>query len=72
MTRLPPHPRDHVKILCPICSTERDDVPDDFPHRPFCSARCRQVDLANWLGERYRISRPLHANDLQDDDFELN
>jgi endogenous inhibitor of DNA gyrase (YacG/DUF329 family) len=23
--------------------------------RPFCSERCKLVDLGNWLGERYRI-----------------
>lgn len=22
---------------------------------PFCSPRCRQIDLGNWLGERYRV-----------------
>jgi hypothetical protein len=39
---------------CPICGkpTERAE------HRPFCSPRCRQVDLARWLGEAYRIPGP--------------
>jgi endogenous inhibitor of DNA gyrase (YacG/DUF329 family) len=22
---------------------------------PFCSARCRLIDLGNWLGERYAV-----------------
>ena len=26
--------------------------------RPFCSERCQRVDLANWLGEGYRIEGP--------------
>jgi len=25
------------------------------PHRPFCSERCRIVDLGNWAAERYRF-----------------
>jgi len=25
---------------------------------PFCSDRCRLVDLAKWLGEEYRITGP--------------
>jgi endogenous inhibitor of DNA gyrase (YacG/DUF329 family) len=25
---------------------------------PFCSDRCRLVDLAKWLGEEYRIPGP--------------
>ena len=35
---------------CPICGR-----PPQEGHRPFCSARCRQVDLGRWLGEAYRI-----------------
>ncbi len=35
---------------CPICKAAV--VPE---HRPFCSARCADVDLARWLGEDYRI-----------------
>jgi len=26
--------------------------------RPFCSERCKLIDLHNWLSERYRISAP--------------
>lgn len=25
------------------------------PSFPFCSPRCRQVDLGRWLGEEYRV-----------------
>jgi endogenous inhibitor of DNA gyrase (YacG/DUF329 family) len=25
---------------------------------PFCSDRCRLVDLAKWLGEEYRVAGP--------------
>jgi endogenous inhibitor of DNA gyrase (YacG/DUF329 family) len=31
-------------------------VTDASPARPFCSPRCRLVDLGNWLGGRYRIA----------------
>lgn len=56
-----------VRIRCPICNTELEDVPRDYPHAPFCSARCKRVDLANWLGERYRLSRPLGDDDEDDE-----
>jgi endogenous inhibitor of DNA gyrase (YacG/DUF329 family) len=36
--------------------------------RPFCSARCRQVDLGRWLAGDYAI--PSDAPDLPDDDGE--
>lgn len=35
---------------CPICNK-----PSTPEHRPFCSDRCRKVDLHRWLSESYRI-----------------
>lgn len=58
-----------MKIVCPTCKKELEDVPDDYPHRPFCSARCKSIDLGNWLDGVYRFSRPLVAEDLEDDEF---
>jgi uncharacterized protein len=60
-----------VRICCPICKTILENVPDDFKPLPFCSERCKLVDLGNWLGEKYRISSPLRPEDLDDDEFEL-
>ncbi len=37
-------------MSCPICSR-----PTDPAHRPFCSKRCADVDLARWLGGGYAI-----------------
>jgi hypothetical protein len=53
-----------MRIDCPICGRVLDDAPERFPTRPFCSVRCKQVDLANWFGERYALSRPLTAEEL--------
>jgi len=33
------------------------------PYRPFCSERCRLIDLDNWLSERYRISTLAEARE---------
>jgi uncharacterized protein len=35
---------------CPICGK-----PASEQHRPFCSARCAQIDLGRWLKGAYRI-----------------
>jgi endogenous inhibitor of DNA gyrase (YacG/DUF329 family) len=35
---------------CPVCAR-----PSLGEHRPFCSARCRDVDLGRWLKGRYYI-----------------
>ena len=37
-------------MKCPICGK-----PAATDHRPFCSARCKQVDLGRWFGERYAV-----------------
>ena len=43
-----------MKPRCPIC--ERELGPDaDAKLRPFCSSRCRLVDLDRWLSGDYRI-----------------
>ena len=36
--------------LCPICGK-----PADPRRRPFCSARCADIDLGRWLKGAYRI-----------------
>jgi endogenous inhibitor of DNA gyrase (YacG/DUF329 family) len=42
------------QIKCPICKKEM--IWDDNPFRPFCSERCRLIDLGKWASEEYRIS----------------
>ena len=49
--------------LCPTCTKP---VAEGADHFPFCSARCRWVDLGAWLDERYRVSRSLYPSDEQD------
>ena len=48
-----------MKVVCPICKTVLEEVEDDFPFRPFCSSRCKTIDLGNWLDEKYRIVEAL-------------
>jgi endogenous inhibitor of DNA gyrase (YacG/DUF329 family) len=57
-----------VRISCPTCKTVIENVPEDFPSRPFCSARCKLLDLGNWLNETYRISEPAETFDVEPDD----
>jgi endogenous inhibitor of DNA gyrase (YacG/DUF329 family) len=38
---------------CPIC--EKSFRPEDSPALPFCSERCRQIDLGRWLDQRYGL-----------------
>lgn len=43
-------------ILCPICQK-----PAEPETSPFCSSRCRKIDLVRWWDGRYAISEPLSA-----------
>ena len=48
-----PHPR---FMTCPIC---RKKITRENPEYPFCSERCRTIDLGNWASGKYVISSPL-------------
>ena len=36
---------------CPICKKELSDT----RYKPFCSKRCADIDLGNWLNEKYTV-----------------
>ena len=38
------------RVPCPTCQREVT-WSDDFPWRPFCSERCKMVDLGAWFAE---------------------
>ena len=46
---------------CPNCG--KPSVPE---FRPFCSARCKQVDLNRWFSESYRV--PARSVDEEEDE----
>jgi endogenous inhibitor of DNA gyrase (YacG/DUF329 family) len=41
-------------LECPICKKPVDETAKAFP---FCSERCRLIDLGNWLDGRSRLTR---------------
>jgi uncharacterized protein len=45
--------RSGQSVRCPTCG--RPTSWKDNPHRPFCSERCRLVDLEGWLTGRYIV-----------------
>ena len=51
-------------VACPHCG--RPVIwADGSPFRPFCSERCRLIDLGGWLDETYRIpDDPDHPMEL--------
>lgn len=60
-----------MKIKCPICQNEyeleRDSegkLPGTFP---FCSNRCKMMDLGAWLDSSYKIESDIKDADLEED-----
>ena len=54
-------PRKRVRSLrCPTC---RKLVLRDDPEFPFCSERCRLIDLGKWASGGYVVSTPINQGD---------
>jgi len=47
-------------VSCPICQRSVEFFAE--PLGPFCSDRCKLIDLGKWLGEEYRMSDPLRPD----------
>jgi uncharacterized protein len=45
-----------IALKCPICKQPVKSVDADFP---FCSQRCRLIDLGKWASGGYVVSSPL-------------
>ncbi|HEY2459141.1 MAG TPA: DNA gyrase inhibitor YacG [Candidatus Acidoferrum sp.] len=46
-----------MKHICPICKRPTDS--DRNAEFPFCSERCRLLDLGAWASEKYVVSDPI-------------
>ena len=46
--------------------------PKEWPDWPFCSARCKTIDLGRWLGGAYCIAEPMPDESESDSDESLN
>ncbi|MGQ3683897.1 MAG: DNA gyrase inhibitor YacG [Candidatus Loosdrechtia sp.] len=54
-----------ARIKCPNCRKELfyHNI-KDIPDFPFCTKRCKQIDLGAWLDEKYRIEEPISQEAL--------
>jgi len=51
-------------VRCPRCGKEIEWSAEN-PHRPFCSARCKQIDLGAWASDEYRIAGSAEGGESQ-------
>ena len=42
-----------LEVICPTCKKKYNYYSSEF--RPFCSERCRLIDLGQWLTESYAV-----------------
>ncbi|WP_047395237.1 DNA gyrase inhibitor YacG [Chitinibacter sp. ZOR0017] len=51
-------------VLCPICKTQTEYSASN-PFRPFCSERCKLIDLGEWASEKYRVADSTEVDPLE-------
>jgi uncharacterized protein len=45
-----------ISVNCPVCGRRMEGQSTaEWPRFPFCSERCRTIDLGRWLSESYRL-----------------
>ncbi|MFX1679662.1 DNA gyrase inhibitor YacG [Mitsuaria sp. CC2] len=52
-------------VPCPTCGGDSLFAPTNI-WRPFCSERCRQIDLGHWSDESFRVAAPPTTIDEDD------
>lgn len=54
-------------VTCPTCGKSHPWTKDN-PFRPFCSERCKLIDLGQWAAESYRIpdAAPVQQGDAEE------
>jgi endogenous inhibitor of DNA gyrase (YacG/DUF329 family) len=57
-------PQKSSVLRCPTCRTLVTARGEDFP---FCSDRCRMIDLGKWASGEYRISSPILDPEVLED-----
>ena len=57
----------NLKIKCPKCKKVFKYYDSEF--RPFCTEKCKMIDLGKWMSEEYSISSPIDT-DVEDSDID--
>jgi endogenous inhibitor of DNA gyrase (YacG/DUF329 family) len=53
-------------VTCPTCGTQTEYSTQN-PYRPFCSERCKMIDLGAWANESYRVPDNGHPEGPEDE-----
>ena len=58
-----------MKYACPTCQ-KQITYSKDNKFRPFCSERCKLIDLGEWASENHRIDGKPAAEEMLSEDLE--
>lgn len=54
--------REPLMVACPTCKTPVPWIPEEI-FKPFCSHRCKLIDLGDWATEAHKIpGEPVHQD----------
>lgn len=59
-----------MKVKCPTC--KRKTEWENNPYRPFCSERCKLIDLGTWAAEEFKIKGEKISEGTKIDKTEVN
>lgn len=54
-----------MRVRCPVC--RKMTTWEENPYKPFCSERCRLIDLGRWASEEYRVPEGRMENEDGED-----
>lgn len=54
-----------IQVNCPICG-KTTTYSTENPYRPFCSERCKLIDLGAWAEDKYCITENTKSDDTFD------
>ena len=58
-----PSAKEPKTVRCPTCGGDSVYAPSN-PYRPFCSERCKNIDLGAWASESFRVPDETPPDDL--------
>ena len=62
-----------IRVQCPICQRLMEGAgPEQWPEFPFCSPRCRLIDLGRWLNGSYGLPTGAEGEEAPAEDAETD
>ena len=57
-----------MQVRCPVC--KKKTTWEENPSKPFCSERCKLIDLGRWASEEYKVPGELAEKAAEGDEQE--